>query len=75
MRITPSANRNSYRVAKPFIYIPRVEALRPSTLGYEIATLSELPGVRTSCFTKKEMDNYGPSLTLPKRRENQSNTG
>ena len=28
------------------IYIPRVEALRTSTLGYEIATPTELPGVR-----------------------------
>ena len=31
------------------IYIPRVEALRTSTLGYEIATPTELPGVRTVC--------------------------
>ena len=46
LRVTPSANRNSYRVAIPFIYIPRVEALRTSTLGYEIATPTELPGVR-----------------------------
>ncbi|WP_158216220.1 hypothetical protein [Prevotella sp. P5-64] len=29
------------------IYVPRVEALRTSTLGYEIATPTELPGVRT----------------------------
>ena len=27
--------------------LPRVEVLRPSTLGYEIATPTELPGVRT----------------------------
>ena len=27
--------------------IPRVEALHASTLGYEIATPTELPGVRT----------------------------
>ena len=47
MSITPSANRNTYSVATPFIYIPRVEALRTSTLGYEIATPTELPGVRT----------------------------
>ena len=29
------------------IYVPRVEALRTSTLGYENATLTELPRVRT----------------------------
>ena len=29
------------------IYVPRVEALRTSTLGYEIATPTELPRVRT----------------------------
>ena len=29
------------------MYVPRVEALRTSTLGYEIATPTELPGVRT----------------------------
>ena len=32
-----------------FVPIPRVEALRTSTLGYEIATPTELPGVRTVC--------------------------
>ena len=47
MSITPSANRNTYSVATLIIYIPRVEALHASTLGYEIATPSELPGVRT----------------------------
>ena len=29
------------------MFLPRVEVLRPSTLGYEIATPTELPGVRT----------------------------
>ena len=29
------------------IYIPRVEALRTSTLGYEITTPTELPGLCT----------------------------
>ena len=43
LSITPSANRNSYRVATPFIYIPRVEALRTSTLGWGNATPTELP--------------------------------
>ena len=43
MSITPSANRNSYRVATPFIYIPRVEALRTSTLGWGNATPTEFP--------------------------------
>ena len=33
-----SANRNTYSVAILIIHIPRVEALRTSTLGYEIAT-------------------------------------
>ncbi len=47
LRITPSAKRNSYRVALSFIIVPRVEALRTSTLGYEIATPTELPRVRT----------------------------
>ena len=45
LRVTPTAKRNTYSVATPFIYIPRVEALHASTLGYEIATLTELPGV------------------------------
>ena len=47
LRVTPSANRNTYSVATLIIHIPRVEALRTSTLGYEIATPTELPGVRT----------------------------
>ena len=47
LSITPSANRNTYSVATLITHIPRVEALRTSTLGYEIATPSELPGVRT----------------------------
>ena len=47
LRVTPSANRNTYSVATLIIHIPRVEALHASTLGYEIATPSELPGVRT----------------------------
>ena len=47
LRVTPSANRNTYSVATLIIYIPRVEALHASTLGYEIATPSELPGMRT----------------------------
>ena len=47
LSITPSANRNTYSVATLIIHIPRVEALRTSTLGYEIATPTELPGVRT----------------------------
>ena len=42
LSITPSANRNSYRVASRVVFLPRVEALRPSTLGYEIATPTEL---------------------------------
>ena len=29
------------------VFLPRVEALHASTLGYEIATPTELPGVRT----------------------------
>ena len=47
LSITPSANRNTYSVATLIIHIPRVEALHASTLGYEIATPTELPGVRT----------------------------
>ena len=49
LSITPSANRNTYSVATLIIHIPRVEALYASTLGYEIATPTELPGVRTVC--------------------------
>ena len=47
LRVTPTANRNSFRVALSFIIVPRVEALRTSTLGYEIATPTELPRVHT----------------------------
>ena len=47
MRVTPSANRNTYSVATLIIHIPRVEALHASTLGYEVATPTELPEVRT----------------------------
>ena len=43
LMVTPSANRNSCRVAKRVGVIPRVEALRTSTLGWEIATPTELP--------------------------------
>ena len=46
LRVTPTAKRNTYSVATLIIHIPRVEALRTSTLGYEIATPTELPGVR-----------------------------
>ena len=43
--VTPSANRNTYSVAIIFSHcVPRVEALRTSTLGYEIATPTELRG-------------------------------
>ena len=41
--VTPSAKRNSCRVAKRVGGIPRVEALRTSTLGWEIATPTEFP--------------------------------
>ena len=50
LRVTPTANRNSFRVALSFIIVPRVEALRTSTLGYEIATPTELPRVRTILY-------------------------
>ncbi len=43
LMVTPSANRNSCRVAKRVGVIHRVEALRTSTLGWEIATPTELP--------------------------------
>ena len=64
LRVTPTANRNSFRVALSFIIVPRVEALRTSTLGYEIATPTELPRVRTihSPFTT---DNHKPRPTNP----------
>ena len=62
MSITPSANRNTYSVATLIIHIPRVEALRTSTLGYEIATPTELPGVRTIHYRS-------PTPAFPKRKE------
>ena len=33
-RITPAAKRNTYSVATFSLFVPRVEALRTSTLGY-----------------------------------------
>ena len=66
LSITPSANRNTYSVATLIIHIPRVEALRTSTLGYEIATPSELPGVRT-------IQHRGPIPAFPKGKERHTN--
>ena len=57
LRVTPTAKRNTYSVATPY-YIPRVEALHASTLGWEIATPTELP-----------LLTGGPSPALPKGRE------
>ena len=59
LRVTPTANRNSFRVALSFIIIPRVEALRTSTLGYEIATPTEL-------LLLAEVPSRSPSTTIPK---------
>ena len=47
LRITPSAKRTPTELLNLIIHVPRVEALRTSTLGYEIATPTELPRVRT----------------------------
>ena len=47
LRVTPTANRNTYSVAKIVGHVPRVEALHASTLGWGNATPTELPGVRT----------------------------
>ena len=66
LRVTPSANRNTYSVATLIIHIPRVEALHASTLGYEIATPTELPGVRT-------IQQQAPSQPSPRGRS--STTG
>ena len=66
LRVTPSANRNTYSVATLIIHIPRVEALRTSTLGYEIATPTELPGVRT-------IHHRGPIPAFPKGKEQHPN--
>ena len=66
LRVTPSANRNTYSVATLIINIPRVEALRTSTLGYEIATPTELPGVRT-------IHHRGPIPAFPKGKEQHPN--
>ena len=55
LNITPSAKRNTYSVAFLFfVCIPRVEALRTATLGWGIATLSELP--RTNVRAAKSVD-------------------
>ena len=47
------------------IYIPRVEALRTSTLGWGNATPTELPRVRTACY----------GLTIHYSRERTSHFG
>ena len=64
LRVTPTANRNSFRVALSFIIVPRVEALRTSTLGYEIATPTELPRVRT-ILLPHPTDTHTPRPTNP----------
>ncbi len=64
LRVTPTANRNSFRVALSFIIVPRVEALRTSTLGYEIATPTELPRVRT-ILSPHTKDTHTPRPTNP----------
>ena len=72
LRITPSANRNTYSVATLIIHIPRVEALHASTLGYEIATPTELPGVRT-IQQQAPSQHRGPIPTFPKGKEQYPN--
>ena len=64
LRVTPTANRNSFRVALSFIIVPRVEALRTSTLGYEIATPTELPRVHT-ILSPYPADTHTPRTTNP----------
>ena len=64
LRVTPTANRNSFRVALSFIIVPRVEALRTSTLGYVIATPTELPRVRT-ILSPHTKDTHMPRPTNP----------
>ena len=68
LRVTPSANRNTYSVATLIIHIPRVEALRTSTLGYEIATPTELPGVRTIQHGSP-ITTWKPHFSLPQGEE------
>ena len=60
LRVTPSANRNTYSIAIFFLSLPRVEVLRPSTLGCEIATPTELP-------------EESPILAFPKGKEHNVN--
>ena len=79
LKVTPTANRNSFRVALSFIIVPRVEALRTSTLGYEIATPTELPSVRailsphpTSTPTTRQTSPSHPTDTHAPRPTNQS---
>ena len=45
--VTPSANRNTYSVAIIVGYLTQGSVLSPATLGYVIATPTELPRVRT----------------------------
>ena len=54
------------------IYVPRVEALRTSTLGYEIATPTELPGVRTIQL-QATSQHRGPIPAFPKGKEQHPN--
>ena len=72
LRVTPTANRNTYSVATLIIHIPRVEALYASTLGYEIATPTELPGVRT-IQQQAPSQPRGPIPTFPKGKEQYPN--
>ena len=68
LRVTPTANRNTYSVATLIIHIPRVEALYASTLGYEIATPTELPGVRT-IQQQAPSQHRGPIPVFPKGKK------
>ena len=72
LSITPTAKRNSYRVAILVGQLPRVEALYASTLGYEIATPTELPGVRT-IQQQAPSQHRGPIPTFPKGKEQYPN--
>ena len=60
LRVTPAANRNSYRVAKVGGDDTQGSVLRPSTLGWEIATPSELLLMAIS--------NISPIPTSPKSK-------
>ena len=74
LSLTPTAKRNSYRVAILVGALPRVAgcARNPGLCNRNSVRVA---GGAYFLLYQKGMNEYGPSLTLTKRRENQSATG